>query len=255
MQWRLVEYLHNKSAPESSNTVLSYVFHLHLKTLAILQITHKSLKQCAHLLLLSSRPPEGSRPSLSTWWAPIQRTAQREVFNLLPHSLVLCALPVLQVTLPHAVFSMKFTNWQKYSLRPKDIFIFGLIASCKRVWFCRFWRWPGIKTARELPCYHILLGERLAEKPPALALAPCTARISYHPVAWNSQPCGTWHLFQSMLCFSPWIQDFILSTIPIWLKLCSCWKFFFSQFQVFPQSQTLRNPQLLPYLNTGLIRP
>lgn len=59
--------------------------------------------------------------------------------------------------------------------------------------------------------------------------------FSYHPVAWNSQPCGTWHLFQSMLCFSPWIQDSILSMIPIWLKLWSCWKCFFSQFQVFPQ--------------------
>lgn len=132
VQWRLVEYLHNKSAPESSNAALSYVFHLRLKTLAILQITHEFLKQCAHLLLLGSRPPEGSCPSLSTWWAPIQCTAQREVFNLLPHSLVLCALPVLQVTLPHAVFSMKFTNWQKYLLRPKDTFIFGLITSCKK---------------------------------------------------------------------------------------------------------------------------
>lgn len=82
-------------------------------------------------------------PSLSTWWAPTQCTAQRDIFNLLPHSLVLCALLALQVTLPCAVFAMKFTNWQKYSLRPKDMSIFGLITGCKRVWFCRFcacWR-------------------------------------------------------------------------------------------------------------------
>lgn len=173
MQWRLVEYLHNKSAPESSNAALSYVFHLHLKTLAILQITHKSLKQCAHLLLLSSRPPEGSRPSLSTWWAPIQRTAQREVFNLLPHSLVLCALQVLQVTLPHAVFSMKnlLTDKNIHSDPRTYLFLVSLLV-VKESGFAGAEGGQASKQQENCPCYHILLGERLAEKPPALALAP-----------------------------------------------------------------------------------
>lgn len=232
-EWVLVEDLHNKSAPQVLTRLLAMYF-IGPWRLWLSSKSHTSPSNSVHTLAFSLL---GSRlPLLCLLGEPLLNILLRGPSQPPPPPFpVLCALPAVQIALPHAVFAMKFTHWQKYSLRPKDMSIFGLITGCNRFWFCRFWGWPGIKTARELSCHHILLGERLAEKPPALASAPCTARISYHPVAWNSQPCGTWHLFQSMLCFSPWIQDSILSTIPIWLKLWSCWKCFFSQFQVFPQ--------------------
>lgn len=189
-EWVLVEDLHNKSAPQVLTRLLAMYF-IGPWRLWLSSKSHTSPSNSVHTLAFSLL---GSRlPLLCLLGEPLLNILLRGPSQPPPPPFpVLCALPAVQIALPHAVFAMKFTHWQKYSLRPKDMSIFGLITGCNRFWFLQVLRVARHQNSKRIVLPPHTSGWEACWKVPCPGISPMHCQ-DFPTILWHGIPSLVGH--------------------------------------------------------------